>query len=102
MTRALLQAQTGSWLNVAECELSCITRQFLQGRRMGKLNDLQAEIATGEKKTSLKRRGVDWQFNIDDARRKLKRLYPKIKPWQRTRARIIYMEWWRDFNSRFV
>jgi len=69
---------------------------------MGKLNDLQAEIATGEKKTSLKRRGVDWQFNIDDARRKLKRLYPKIKTWQRTRARIIYMEWWRNFNSRFV
>ena len=92
MTRALLQAQTGSWLTVAECELSCMTSQFLQGRRMGKLNDLQAEIATGEKKTSLKRRGVDWQFNIDDARRKLKRLYPKIKTWQRTRAKIIYME----------
>jgi hypothetical protein len=69
----------GSWLNVAECELSCMTSQCLQGRRIGELNELQSEIATWSEKTNAKQRGVDWQFKIDDARQKLKRLYPKIK-----------------------
>lgn len=69
----------GSWLNVAECELSCLTSQCLRGRRLGELEVLQSEIATWSKKTNAKQRGVDWQFKIDDARRKLKRLYPKIK-----------------------
>ncbi len=69
----------GSWLNVAECELSCLTSQCLRGRRIGDLSVLQAEIASWSKKTNTKQRGVDWQFKIDDARRKLKRLYPKIK-----------------------
>ena len=69
----------GSWLNVAECELSCLTSQCLQGRRIGELDYLQSEIATWSEKTNAKQRGVDWQFKIDDARQKLKRLYPKIK-----------------------
>jgi len=69
----------GSWLNVAECELSCMTSQCLRGRRIGELEVLQSEIATWSEKTNTKQRGVDWQFKIDDARRKLKRLYPKIK-----------------------
>ena len=69
----------GSWLNVAECELSCLTSQCLRHRRLGELEVLQAEIATWSQKTNAKQRGVDWQFKIDDARRKLKRLYPKIK-----------------------
>lgn len=69
----------GSWLNVAECELSCMTSQCLRGRRIGELNELQSEIATWSEKTNSKQRGVDWQFQIDDARIKLKRLYPKIK-----------------------
>jgi hypothetical protein len=69
----------GSWHNVAECELSCMTGQCLQGRRIGELDELQAEIATWAQNTNLKQRGVDWQFKIDDARLKLKRLYPKIK-----------------------
>ncbi len=69
----------GSWLNVAECELSCLTSQCLRGRRIGELEVLQSEIATWSEKTNAKQRGVDWQFKIDDARRKLKRLYPKIK-----------------------
>ncbi len=69
----------GSWLNVAECELSCMTSQCLTGRRIGELNDLQAEIAAWSKRTNEKQRGVDWQFKIDDARTKLKRLYPIIK-----------------------
>jgi len=69
----------GSWLNVAECELSCMTSQCLSGRRIGELEELQKEIAAWSTKTNDKQRGVDWQFKIDDARRKLKRLYPTIK-----------------------
>ena len=69
----------GSWLNVAECELSCLTSQCLRGRRIGELVELQSEIAIWSEKTNAKQRGVDWQFQIDDARHKLKRLYPKIK-----------------------
>jgi hypothetical protein len=40
---------------------------------------LQAEIGIWSDKTNAKQRGEDWQFKIDDARTKLKRLYPKIK-----------------------
>ena len=69
----------GSWLNIAECELSCMTSQCMRGRRIGELEFLQSEIGTWSKKTTAKQRGVDWQFKIDDARQKLKRLYPKIK-----------------------
>lgn len=69
----------GSWLNVAECELSCLTSQCLSGRRIGELSVLQAEIGCWAEKTNAKQRGVDWQFKIDDARIKLKRLYPQIK-----------------------
>ena len=69
----------GSWLNVAECELSCMTSQCIGGRRIGELTELQTEIAAWADKTNAKQRGVDWQFRIDNARTKLKRLYPKIK-----------------------
>ena len=69
----------GSWLNVAECELSCLTSQCLSDRRIGELPVLQTEIATWSNKTNNKQRGVDWQFRIENARVKLKRLYPKIK-----------------------
>ena len=69
----------GSWLNVAECELSCLTSQCLSDRRIGELPLLQSEIGIWADKTNAKQRGVDWQFKIDDARTKLKRLYPKIK-----------------------
>ena len=69
----------GSWLNVAECELSCLTSQCMTGRRLGALTELQMEIAAWSDKTNAKQRGVDWQFRIENARVKLKRLYPKIK-----------------------
>ena len=69
----------GSWLNVAECELSCLTSQCLAGRRIGELDELQTEIAAWAERTNNNQRGVDWQFKIDDARTKLARLYPKIK-----------------------
>ena len=69
----------GSWLNVAECELSCLTSQCLAGRRIGELDVLQSEIRTWSQKTNARQRGVDWQFKIDDARTKLKKLYPTFK-----------------------
>lgn len=68
----------GSWLNVAECELSCLTSQCLDSRRLGELEQLQSEIRSWSEKTNLRQRGVDWHFEVADARQKLKRLYPKI------------------------
>ena len=69
----------GSWLNVAECELSCLTSQCLSDHRIGALPVLQTEIAAWSDKTNSTQRGVDGQFRIENARVKLKRLYPKIK-----------------------
>jgi hypothetical protein len=68
----------GSWLNVAECELSCLTRQCLTDRRIADLLTLRAEIAAWATRTNAKQRAVDWQFTIAKARVKLKRLYPNI------------------------
>lgn len=69
----------GSWLNVAECELSALTRQCLNGRRIGELSELIEEIGAWSDHTNEKQRGVEWQFQIEEARTKLTRLYPKIK-----------------------
>ncbi len=68
----------GSWLNVAECELSCLTRQCLKDRRISELATLPSEIAAWSARVNEKRRAVDWQFTIDKARVKLKRLDPKV------------------------
>jgi hypothetical protein len=69
----------GSWLNIAECELSALTRQCVQGRRFATIEELRAETAAWSASVNSKQRGVDWQFRIDDARVKLKSLYPKIQ-----------------------
>jgi len=68
----------GSWLNVAECELSVLTRQGLKERVASKEAVIQQVTAWYEtrNKTTTK---VDWQFTTKDARIKLKRLYPSIK-----------------------
>jgi hypothetical protein len=68
----------GSRLNVAECELSCMTSQSLSDRRIGDIVTLQSEIAVWAARTNIEQRTVDWQFTIEKARIKLKRLYPKI------------------------
>jgi hypothetical protein len=70
----------GSWLNVAECELSALTRQCVSGRRFGTLDALRAETTAWQVQTNDRQRGVDWQFQIDDARVKLKSLYPQLSP----------------------
>jgi len=69
----------GSWLNIAECELSSLTRQCLKGRRFATVEELQAATAAWQRHTNDRQRGVDWQFRVGDARIKLKSLYPKIK-----------------------
>jgi hypothetical protein len=69
----------GSWLNIAENELSSLTRQCLKGRRFATIDELQAATAAWQCHTNDRQRGVDWQFRVGDARTKLKSLYPKIK-----------------------
>ena len=69
----------GSWLNIAECELSAMTRQCLTGRRIGEISELNAEITAWAEYINAEQRGVDWQLQVDEARIKLKRLYPQIK-----------------------
>ena len=68
--------KNGSWLNIAENELSSLTRQCLTGRRIGDINILRDETSAWETRSNDKQHGVDWQFKIDDARTKLKSLYP--------------------------
>ena len=68
----------GSWLNVAECEWSALTRQCTTGRRFGTIDELRAETAAWATHTNAKQRAVDWQFRTADARTRLKSLYPKL------------------------
>jgi len=68
----------GSWLNIAENELSSMTRQCVSGRRFATIDLLQSETAAWQAATNSKQRGVDWQFKVGDARLKLKSIYPKI------------------------
>lgn len=69
----------GSWLNIAENELSSMTRQCIGGRRLGELRTLQQEIRAWSIDVNKIQRGVDWRMKIDDARYKLKSVYPKIQ-----------------------
>ncbi|NJL42385.1 MAG: IS630 family transposase [Pseudanabaena sp. SU_2_4] len=69
----------GSWLNIAENELSSLTRQCVSGRRFGDIETLRDETAAWSTDVNNTQRGVDWQMKIDDARCKLTSIYPKIK-----------------------
>jgi hypothetical protein len=68
----------GSWLNIAESELSAMTRQCLKNRKFSDIDELRHNIKAWEIRINKSQRGVDWQFTIDDARNKLKSIYPKI------------------------
>ena len=68
----------GSWLDIAEIELSVLGRQCLGSRRIDCLKILNEELLTWYVDRNSKQTGVDWQFSTDDARMKLKRLYPVI------------------------
>lgn len=69
----------GSWLNISENELSSMTRQCINGRRIGEIDQLREETKAWSTASNAKQRGVDWQFTVNDARKKLKSLYPKIQ-----------------------
>jgi hypothetical protein len=69
----------GSWLNIAENELSALTRQCVDGRRFGDIDMLQKETSAWSRDVNSRQKGVDWQMKIDDARTKLASVYPKIK-----------------------
>ena len=66
----------GSWLNIAENELSSMTRQRLRGRRFGTIAEIRKGKPPRGTCTNDKQRGVDWQFRVHDARTKLKSLDP--------------------------
>lgn len=68
----------GSWLNIAENELSALTRQCVQDRRFGCIEILNRELTAWGHDVNSRQKGVDWQFTIDAARTKLKSLYPEI------------------------
>ena len=67
----------GSWLNIAECELSVLSRQALKQRFASK-EELTQQVQAWTSKRNELQKGVDWQFTTNDARIKLKKLYPTI------------------------
>ena len=69
----------GSWLNMAEIELSVLGRQCLD-RRIPNLAVLKSEVAAWERTRNAEQVRINWQFTTPDARVKLKRLYPVIEP----------------------
>lgn len=68
----------GSWLNVAENELSSMTRQCVAGRRFADIETLESETKAWSNDVNSTQRGVDWQMKLDDARVKLKSVYPRL------------------------
>jgi hypothetical protein len=69
----------GSWLNISENELSCLTRQCVAGRRIGSVKELRQQTTAWHEEINSNQRGVEWQMKIGDARNKLKSVYPKIR-----------------------
>lgn len=68
----------GSWLNMAEIELSVLSRQCLD-RRIPDFETLEGEVKAGDRQRNQKKTWIDWRFTADDARTKLHRLYPSTK-----------------------
>jgi len=67
----------GSWLNMAEIELSVMSRQC-PGERMDNVQQLAKKVLLWQQHRNCKEAKVDWRFTTDDARIKLKKLYPSI------------------------
>ncbi len=68
----------GSWLNMAEIELSVLSRQCLD-RRVPDFESLQSEVEAWQERRDATGNKIDWRFRTEDARIKLKRLYPSLK-----------------------
>jgi hypothetical protein len=69
----------GSWLNMAEIEIAARRRQCL-ARRIATPTQLATEVAAWVAERNAQGGTIDWQFTTADARSKLKRLYPVLKP----------------------
>lgn len=69
--------RNGSWLNVAEIELAVLTRQCLD-RRIGSAEELRAETAAWMGTRNADACRVEWRFSTEDARIKLRHLYPQV------------------------
>jgi hypothetical protein len=68
----------GSWLNMAEIELSVLTRQCLD-RRIETRGELRHEVSVWERQRNQRGVVIRWQFTTPDARIKLQRLYPTLR-----------------------
>lgn len=68
----------GSWLNMAENELSALSRQCLS-RRIGTIDQLRSEVAAWERPRNNELVSIQWRLTIDQARTKLHKVYPKIQ-----------------------
>jgi len=66
----------GSWLNIAEAELSSLSIQCLGNQRIKSIEELNEILSAWEVDRNTRQKGVNWQFTTEDARIKLKRLYP--------------------------
>ncbi len=73
----------GSWLNIAECELSVLKRQCLKPR-LPDIKTVEREALAWQNQRNQRQVAVDWQFTTEDARIKLKRLYPVVKVQEST------------------
>ncbi len=74
--RIVYTPKNGSWLNMAEMELSLLSRQCLGHRRFGTAAAMDAQIAAWQHDRNNRHRGTNWRFTTADARIKLKSLYP--------------------------
>ena len=66
-----------SWLNIAECELSVVRRQCLKSR-IANIETVIAKVNAWQEQRNETQIGIDWRFTTEDARIKLKRLYPIV------------------------
>ena len=66
------------WLNIAEIEMGVLTKQCLD-RRIAAIDPLRQETKAWEHDRNAKQTGVDWQFTTEDARIRLKHLYPQYQ-----------------------
>lgn len=69
----------GSWLDIAEIELSALTIQCLLGVRIPSIDALNSKLSSWSLKRNASQKGVSWHFTAENARIKLNHLYPKMK-----------------------
>jgi hypothetical protein len=73
----------GSWLNIAECELSVLKRQCLK-RRLPTIEAVEQQALAWQERRNQAQVAVDWRFTTDDARIRLKRLCPIVEVQEST------------------